>query len=381
MSVSETSTYNGRRLPLLSKSQVSLHASEKSCWVTLYNRKIYDVTNFLEEHPAGAELILEWAGKDITEILADPVSHTHSESAYEMLDDEMLIGYLATAEEEDELLEKHKDMEVVPEPVDLTEFGDLPPESLLEVKTDHSYDYQKHKFLDLNKPLLKQVLFSNWTKEFYLDQVHRPRHYGKGSAPLFGNVLEPFSLTAWWVVPVLWLPVNFYIFSIGWKNQSHLLSIIMWCIGLFVWTLLEYSLHRFLFHLDHYLPNHQFAFTLHFLLHGIHHYLPMDKMRLVMPPALFVVLCYPIGKLVFFLLPFYPACSGFAGGTLGYIMYDTTHYALHHSKLPKYLQELKTYHLEHHYKNYELGFGVTSKFWDRVFGTVLNPEDVYQKKN
>lgn len=47
------------------------------------------------------------------------------------------------------------------------------------------------------------------------------------------------------------------------------------------------------------------------------------------------------------------------------------HYALHHTRLPAYLREMKRYHLAHHYKNFELGFGVTSKIWDYVFGTVL----------
>jgi 4-hydroxysphinganine ceramide fatty acyl 2-hydroxylase len=47
--------------------------------------------------------------------------------------------------------------------------------------------------------------------------------------------------------------------------------------GCIVWTILEYTLHRFLFHLDFYLPDNGVAITLHFLLHGIHHYLPMDK--------------------------------------------------------------------------------------------------------
>ena len=42
------------------------------------------------------------------------------------------------------------------------------------------------------------------------------------------------------------------------------------------------------------------------------------------------------------------------------VFYDCTHYALHHTKLPAYLREVKKYHLAHHYKNYELGFGVTS---------------------
>ena len=36
------------------------------------------------------------------------------------------------------------------------------------------------------------------------------------------------------------------------------------------------------------------------------------------------------------------------------------HYALHHTKLPAYIREQKKYHLAHHYKNFELGFGVTS---------------------
>lgn len=47
------------------------------------------------------------------------------------------------------------------------------------------------------------------------------------------------------------------------------------------------------------------------------------------------------------------------------------HYALHHTKLPEYVRQQKKYHLAHHYKNFELGFGVTSKVWDVVFNTLL----------
>ena len=60
-----------------------------------------------------------------------------------------------------------------------------------------------------------------------------------------------------------------------------------------------------------------------------------------------------------------------AGSFSMYVVYDTMHYALHHTKLPSYLREMKRYHIEHHYKNYDLGFGVTSKIWDYVFRTVL----------
>lgn len=374
---------SARTLPLISKAEVEKHNSEKDCWVTLFDRKIYNVTSFLNEHPAGGDIILEWAGKDITKIMADVMSHVHSESAYEILDDEYLVGYLATPEEQKELLSNPNhvvDVKISGDVYDPTTLDHLPTYDKLSIQTDYGSDYNKHKFLDLNKPLLVQVLFGNFTKKFYLDQVHRPRHYGKGSAPLFGNFLEPLSLTAWWVVPTIWLPVNFYIFYIGLTGLPVVSAVLMWMLGLFVWTLLEYGMHRFLFHIDEYLPESQLAFTVHFLLHGIHHYVPMDKNRLVMPPTLFLALAYPIYKAVFLILPFYYACAGFAGGHLGYIIYDVMHYVLHHARLPSYLQEVKKYHLEHHYKNYELGFGVSSKFWDVVFGTELKMDNTVQKR-
>jgi len=374
-------------LPLYSKLQLASHNKENDVWVSLYNRKIYNVTDFVDEHPGGGDLILEYAGKDITDILSDEISHTHSETTYEILDENYLIGYLANEEEEKELLSnpKHQvDVKLEQDNLHSNEFDStklegLPEYEKLSIVTDFRHDYKNHKFLDLNKPLLLQVLFGNFSKEFYLDQVHRPRHYGKGSAPLFGNFLEPLSLTPWFVVPIIWLPVDAYVFYVGFTNQNKFLAMFLFSLGLFVWTLIEYAMHRFLFHLDYYLPDNQVAFTIHFLLHGVHHYLPMDRYRLVMPPTLFVVLAIPFYKLVFSILPFYMACSGFAGGFLGYIMYDCTHYILHHAKLPSYLQQLKKYHLEHHYKNYELGFGVTSWFWDKVFGTYLEVGNNNQK--
>lgn len=362
------------------------HCTSGDCWVLLYNRKVYNVTGFLDEHPAGGDLILPYAGQDVTEIMADVISHEHLESAYDMLDDEMLVGYLATSEEERNLVENKKRVPVEvrltkeAQEYDMSEFHDqLPTADKLSVQTDFSEDRRKHRFLDLNQPLLPQMLRLSFSKEFYLDQVHRPRHYGKGSAPLFGNFLEPLSLTPWWVVPMVWLPANFYIFYVGLVNQNPIVALSFWVLGLFTWTFIEYALHRFLFHLDQYLPDHPYFLTLHFLLHGVHHYLPMDKYRLVMPPTLFVILAYPFYRVVFGLLPFYNACSGFAGGTLGYIMYDVTHYVLHHTKLPRYFQELKTYHLEHHYKNYEMGFGVTSRFWDVIFDTEIT--STFQKRS
>jgi 4-hydroxysphinganine ceramide fatty acyl 2-hydroxylase len=83
-----------------------------------------------------------------------------------------------------------------------------------------------------------------------------------------------------------------------------------------------------------YLPDNRVGITLHFLLHGIHHYLPMDKYRLVMPPALFVILATPFWKLAhtIFFYNWYAAVTVFCGGVFGYVCYDMTHYFLHHRK-------------------------------------------------
>jgi 4-hydroxysphinganine ceramide fatty acyl 2-hydroxylase len=108
----------------------------------------------------------------------------------------------------------------------------------------------------------------------------------------------------------------------------------------------------------------------------------MDKYRLVMPPALFALLCSPFWKLAhtIFFWDWYIASQVFAGGVFGYICYDLTHYFVHHQNLPAYYKQLKKYHLAHHFLDYELGFGVTSKFWDVVFGTALPSAPVVKTK-
>ena len=101
----------------------------------------------------------------------------------------------------------------------------------------------------------------------------------------------------------------------------------------------------------------------------------MDKLRLVMPPTLFVALAYPFWKLVglVFCWNMYVGTAVYCGGIFGYICYDMTHYFVHHENLPLWYKQLKKYHLQHHFLDYELGFGVTSRFWDDIFGTALQP--------
>lgn len=378
-----------RTLPTLLQSEVAAHNTSKSCYVTMGTR-VFDVTDFIESHPGGADLVLEYGGKDVTEILKDETSHFHSDAAYEVLDDS-LIGFVATKKVIDTAVKSAHPDEIIPLPSttdgiqELKENGvegvyaatGMASEEDLSKETDIVTDYKKHKFLDLNRPLLLQVWFGGFSKDFYLEQVHRPRHYKGGeSAPLFGNFLEPLSKTPWWVIPIVWgPPVAYGTYIAGEGCGGRLVEAGYWLLGLFIWTLVEYILHRFLFHLDSFLPDNRVALTTHFLLHGIHHYLPMDKLRLVMPPTLFLALATPFWKLAHtvFYWNWSVATAVFCGGIFGYICYDLTHYFLHHKTLPAYWRELKKYHLQHHFMDYENGFGVTSRFWDVVFGTELTP--------
>jgi hypothetical protein len=123
--------------------------------------------------------------------MADPTEHVHSRAAYEMMD-EFLIGQLGGSE-------KIVSEDWVPDP-------NFHPED-----TDTLADFQRSKFIDLQKPLLAQVWKGGFSKEFYLEQVHQPRHV-KVSARLFGSdLLEPLTRTKWWVVPMIWLPITVFL--------------------------------------------------------------------------------------------------------------------------------------------------------------------------
>lgn len=248
-----------RTLPTLTLAEVESHNTSKSCYVIL-GQNVYDVTDFIESHPGGSELVLEYGGKDVAAILKDEDSHRHSEAAYEILE-ESLVGFVASGRKSNGSAANGKANGVAtsaePELFDAKGRAVHPRTGMsceedLNRETDSTDDYKKHKFLDLNKPLLLQVFFGGFSKEFYLDQVHRPRHYkGGASAPIFGNFLEPISLTPWWVVPTVWLPPVGYGLYLASQGFEHGLSqVALFLSGLALWTIIEYVLHRFLFHLD-----------------------------------------------------------------------------------------------------------------------------------
>lgn len=157
-------------------------------------------------------------------------------------------------------------------------------------------------------------------------------------------------------------------------ETTVLLTCYLFACGLLMWTFMEYMLHRFLFHAeDKWLPRGNLAMASHFLFHGIHHAFPMDKLRLVFPPQIAMILYLAVFRPLYsVIVPPFAYHAIMAGTMCGYTSYDMIHYWTHHYEIDcSHLKNMKKYHMIHHYRNGEAGFGVSSTFWDRVFGTLL----------
>ena len=207
---------------------------------------------------------------------------------------------------------------------------------------------------------------------------HLPINNDKEPIRLFeSDFLETFTHISPVAVSAIWIPiiVFFAARTFGWQAKALApgLSVFAIVVGIFIWTISEYLLHRFLFHM----PVHGKTMErIVFLFHGVHHTQPQGKTRLVMPPAISL----PLAAIFYglFVLIFQYVLSGagwvaplFTGFSIGYLAYDLTHYATHHFPMRNgYLKYIKRYHMQHHYKTPNQRFGVTSPAWDWAFGTM-----------
>lgn len=180
-----------------------------------------------------------------------------------------------------------------------------------------------------------------------------------------------------WHVLVVWVPVVAYCLYRAVTNPA--LGIVglvaAYLGGLLFWTLLEYTLHRWVFHFT---PpeSSELLQDISFLTHGVHHDFPHDPDRLVMPPVLSIFLGVVIGYPFYWILgPSYFA-PAFAGLVTGYLAYDMTHYAVHHLRQrTAFGIWLRKLHYLHHFKAPDQYYGVSSPLWDYVFGTIPRDTD------
>ena len=151
------------------------------------------------------------------------------------------------------------------------------------------------------------------------------------------------------------VPLAIVIFS-GMAGIYRLHLVVM---GVAAWTLLEYLVHRFVFH----------RYPVGRRLHQLHHDHPNDpdaeRSSLSTP-----LIAFPVGFLLIGTAGMEDGSGIFAGLLAGYLVFIVVHYAVHRWPIEtnSWLYSAKMRHLTHHRFD-NCNYGVTTIFWDLVFRT------------
>ena len=181
------------------------------------------------------------------------------------------------------------------------------------------------------------------------------------------DLLEGLSKVHFTVPLYIFVPViGFCIYKYVQSPLGALLFVELFISGLFVWTLVEYIMHRFVFHYEP--ADKPWAQRMHFVFHGVHHDYPSDAKRLVLPPSMSIPLATGFYFLFNAILPTNYVWGFFPAFILGYLFYDISHYAIHHFNFKGNIwKKIKQHHMLHHYQDPEKGYGVSSPLWDKIF--------------
>jgi len=180
------------------------------------------------------------------------------------------------------------------------------------------------------------------------------------------NFMEALSKVHFSVPLFIFIPtIGYFIYRGITSTALSFMDFFAWAmLGFLGWTLIEYVMHRFIFHFH---PTSEWGKKLHFIFHGIHHDYPCDRLRLVLPPSVSIPLATGFYFLWSSFIPRPGFFAFFAAFLTGYLIYDMFHYAIHHLEVKGRLwNTLKTHHLKHHYVDPDKGFGVSSPLWDYI---------------
>ena len=135
--------------------------------------------------------------------------------------------------------------------------------------------------------------------------------------------------------------------------------LLMVMIGAALWTLVEYVMHRVVYH----------RIPIFERYHAIHHTDPrayVGAPPMVRTAAVFLISFVPLVAISPIL-----ANAISVGMLAGYTVYMIVHHACHcWTPMPRgYLHRVRLHHAVHHYRDDNGNFGVTTSFWDRVLGT------------
>lgn len=195
----------------------------------------------------------------------------------------------------------------------------------------------------------------------------------------FNNpLLEKMAYTSAFTVNLIFIPLVLFFAYLSFQRHSIMMICLGFMAGLFLWSFVEYMMHRFAFHFK--FKNEKLKWF-HAILHLSHHQSVHDKRKY----QTLLLLSLPTAIVGYFLLKLFlgsyvePVFTGFI---CGYVFYEFTHYSTHKMDLVV-MRSIKQHHMYHHFLNQEKNFGVTSAFWDIIFGTRLTERDkikLLQKK-
>ena len=152
------------------------------------------------------------------------------------------------------------------------------------------------------------------------------------------------------------------------ETRSPANILLLFLTGVLSWGLIEYCLHRLVFHFD---AQSEKGRKLVYGVHLSHHTDPknMDDLFASLRLSLPLALCYCL--LAWAVMGSWQSMVYlFIGLTAGYFYYEFMHYQAHHrSPRLRLFRYLKKYHLLHHHQSSAVHFGVTSPVFDYLFGT------------
>lgn len=165
-------------------------------------------------------------------------------------------------------------------------------------------------------------------------------------------------------VTIVYLTIAFGIiygqYKMGYSSFKQFLFLIL---GLFIFSFVEYAMHRWINHGTNFLPARD---------HRHHHRYPYDDEYII----------FPIWETAFILLPFllffcvvlpslYMSFAALSGFMIGYVIYEWVHICTHfpEGKRKGWIKRASNLHWKHHFQNSRKNYGFTSPFWDLVFRT------------
>jgi 4-hydroxysphinganine ceramide fatty acyl 2-hydroxylase len=178
---------------------------------------------------------------------------------------------------------------------------------------------------------------------------------------------------SFWIFPILG---GLLLYLTTRNNRNDRFNELLWLVpvGIFAWTLLEYGLHRFVFHIQIPVPNPRFREIVN-ASHMGHHASPRDPTKVLVHPLYGLVISLILYALLFAAFrDTFSAAGVMVGIWMGFLYYEAVHYRVHFSLSGSgFVARQRRAHFYHHFTNNKRCFGVTSPLWDYVFGTTQPP--------